>query len=126
MDAIVPVPLKNERFGSSKGEQLALFNSHLAGLRIATNTRIAYRYQVKSFLAWFTKTAAAAFPIDLLVSPTVRHQTIMEYINILKEQGAKTNSINSAVTAINAYYRFLDLRKVCDEQEQQCRSDLTL
>ena len=88
------------------GDLVVKFNIHLAGLRLTTNTRIAYRYQVRSFVSWLSKRSK-----DLMTCPIgseqARDSAVSEYKQFLEEAGAKVNTIKSALTAINAFYDFL-------------------
>lgn len=87
-------------------KHIANFHAYLLRLHVSMNTRIAYLYRVKTFLLWLSTESVGGDP---MTNPEAGDSDVLEYKRFLKENGAKPTTINSALTAISAFYNFLGI-----------------
>jgi integrase/recombinase XerC len=87
----------------------------LAGARLATQTRRAYRSRVAGYLAWLTTVAIDGDP---LAGPAARDQAVRAYRSWLAHrQGLQTATVNAVLTALDHFYEHLRLGKAATRRE---------
>lgn len=94
---------------------LAEYEIALAGARLATQTRRAYRSRVAGYLAWLTTVAVDGDP---LAGPAARDQAVRAYRSWLAHrQGLQPATVNAVLTALDHFYEHLRLGKAATGRE---------
>ncbi|MEZ4537000.1 MAG: tyrosine-type recombinase/integrase [Cyanobacteriota/Melainabacteria group bacterium] len=98
------------------GGELSRYKTRLARLDLSPNTREAYRSRLNNFLGYLA-TSSQDYS-DFFDDSACRALAVREYKSHLKREHASPATVNSSLTAIDHFLKFLGLEKPKAKREQ--------
>jgi site-specific recombinase XerD len=101
----------------STDSQLYKYETWLRSQDFSNHTKRGYLSQVKQFLAFIGQTAEPSY--DFATDPSRRDALVHEYSSYLRDSvKSRLSSINTTLTAIDNYYRFLGIGSSAVKREK--------
>lgn len=96
------------------------YETALADSGLAASTRRLYWSRISAYLAWLVEGRYVSPGADPLTDPHARNAAVRDYRTWLTdERGAKPNTVNAALTALDHFYTHLQLGPIPGHRREQ-------